>query len=118
MDRESARALRQFGGAVAALVLVGTGLYYAQKYGWIFHDQLTNVASKGWELGEYKICSVWSSVDQTSMVCDSDNVTTRVYKVRFWGDLPTTLKEPQRSQWQCRRNNSEPALTCEDVGPK
>jgi hypothetical protein len=112
--RESLRAVRQFGKLVVVLVLIFSGLVFAEQQGWMFHDMMTNVASNGWEVGEYKSCFVSSSRDQTSMVCDADGLTTRIFKVRFWGYLPTS-SGVKTDQWQCRRNNGNPALTCEKV---
>jgi hypothetical protein len=111
--RESLRALRQFGKLVVVLVLIFIGLVLAEKQGWMFHDMMTNVASKGWEVGEYKSCFVSASRDETSMVCDADGLATRIFKVRFWGYLPASTRELKNDQWQCRRNDGNPALTCE-----
>ena len=112
--RESLRALRQFVKLVVVLALIFIGLVFAEKQGWMFHDMMTNVASKGWEVGEYKSCLVSASRDETSMVCDADGLATKIFKVRFWGYLPTSASgELKNDQWQCRRNDGNPALACE-----
>ena len=120
------RDVADFGRILVLVVLIGILFAIAvgegnwgefEDMGWIHHDNLTTVYSRGWINGEYKHCTnINAKNDEPYLLCDDAKFEEkgRVFKVRFYGrTYKPELPFETTFDWRCRKNGDEdPAITC------
>lgn len=113
-------ALRSIGwfALIVALSVGGVSLWiYLDESGYIYHDKMTLVSSKGWTNGEYKDCSsVNSKPEEPYLECAGlVGGEPKEFKVRFYGQTRVIDKrEDYIFTWKCRKNGDiDPTITCE-----
>ncbi len=114
---ESLRSLGWF-ALVVTLSVGGVSLWnYLDESGYIYHDRMTLVSSKGWTNGEYKDCSsVNAKPEELYLECGGFlGGEAKEFKVRFYGHTRIVDKpENYMFTWKCRKNgDTDPTITCE-----
>jgi hypothetical protein len=114
---ESLRSLGWF-ALIMALLVGGVSLWdYLDELGYIHHDKMTQVSSKGWTNGEYKDCSsVNAKPEEPYLECAGFlGGEAKEFKVRFYGQTRVADKpENYMFTWKCRKNgDTDPTITCE-----
>jgi hypothetical protein len=89
-------------------------LDWADERGWWEHEELTDVRSKSWSVGEYKFCQSVNYDDKIVLTCEEAVPESKVFNVRFQSKVRTNgKKESHERQWRCRKNDGvDPAITC------
>jgi len=114
---ESLRSLGWF-ALILTLLVGGVSVWnYLDESGYIYHDKMTLVSSKGWTNGEYKDCSSLNAKpEEPYLECAGlFGGESKEFKVRFYGQ-PRVLDKPENYTfaWKCRKNgDSDPTITCE-----
>jgi len=114
---ESLRSLGWF-VLMVTLFVGGVSLWdYLDESGYIYHDKMTLVSSKGWTNGEYKDCSsVNAKPEEPYLQCAGlVGGEPKEFKVRFYGQTRVIDKpENYTFTWKCRKNGDiDPTITCE-----
>jgi hypothetical protein len=113
--------LKRWATGFVVLFLIGACIRFwdfSEEQGWRYHDEFTNVVSAGWATNEYKECGTAKVSEGIWMICDGgdEQSPVKVFKVRFYGKMIYDTKlTPDRYQWRCRKNDADPAMTCERV---
>jgi hypothetical protein len=103
---------------ILALLVGGVSLWdYLDQSGYIYHDKMTLVSSKGWTNGEYKDCSSANAkAEEPYLECAGfSGGEAKEFKVRFYGQTRIVDKpESYTFTWKCRKNgDADPTITCE-----
>ena len=87
--------------------------------GYLYHDKMALVYSRGWQAGEYKRCTnvnAEAGAERPYLQCVDPSLGEegKVFKVRFYGRTYVDQKPFETLfYWTCRKNEGgDPSITC------